>query len=62
MYRTRNAAYRKVPWVRIPPSPPFSEALAHTYGDFGGCKQGYEVVRLALDQKYKRRSQISTVT
>ena len=24
MYRTRNAAYRKVPWVRIPPSPPFS--------------------------------------
>ena len=22
MYRTRNAAYRKVPWVRIPPSPP----------------------------------------
>ena len=25
MYRTRNAAYRKVPWVRIPPSPPFGQ-------------------------------------
>jgi hypothetical protein len=22
MYLTRNQAYRKVPWVRIPPSPP----------------------------------------
>jgi hypothetical protein len=25
MYLTRNQAYRKVPWVRIPPSPPASK-------------------------------------
>ena len=25
MYLTRNQAYRKVPWVRIPPSPPDSK-------------------------------------
>ena len=25
MYLTRNQAYRKVPWVRIPPSPPRSK-------------------------------------
>ena len=25
MYLTRNQAYRKVPWVRIPPSPPGSK-------------------------------------
>jgi hypothetical protein len=27
MYLTRNQAYRKVPWVRIPPSPPRSLGL-----------------------------------
>ena len=27
MYLTRNQAYCKVPWVRIPPSPPYGKRL-----------------------------------
>jgi hypothetical protein len=29
MYLTRNQAYRKVPWVRIPPSPPTCARFFH---------------------------------
>ena len=45
MYLTRNQAYRKVPWVRIPPSPPIP-ARVHRYENssepflfFGPCRQ-----------------------
>ncbi len=32
MYLTRNQAYRKVPWVRIPPSPPDKKPFATAKG------------------------------
>ena len=32
MYLTRNQAYRKVPWVRIPPAPPKAHVLHGLFG------------------------------
>ena len=70
MYRTRNAAYRKVPWVRIPLSPPLTTVcyyLTVGAGRFLLCTE-FQVTRLpdlvtATDHikrstlaPYKRRS------
>ncbi|HNV59755.1 MAG TPA: hypothetical protein PKH72_08875, partial [Rhodoferax sp.] len=40
MYLTRNQAYRKVPWVRIPLSPPQAHVLHGLFGFWGFLCQG----------------------
>jgi hypothetical protein len=52
MYLTRNQAYRKVPWVRIPPSPPKRNARVSGHFSFpersepAGSRVGFEGNRL----------------
>jgi hypothetical protein len=45
MYLTRNQAYRKVPWVRIPPSPPMS-----SFNISNACLQVVDLIELFLSK------------